>query len=157
MRDGRAGSAVLDYAACLIFTVDDRRYALPLADVERIVRAVAVKPVPNSPAHVLGLIDVEGSVLPVIDTRQLFGLRSRGVRASDRFIIARAREQRVAFAVDTVAGILAPDEREFVGVSDILPGLDIEGVVQDTAGAVMLVDAAQLLRPPGSTRGLSHD
>ena len=56
-----------DIAQLVVFRLDERRYALPLAVVERVVRAVDVTPLPKAPPMVLGVIDVHGRVLPVLN------------------------------------------------------------------------------------------
>ncbi|MCX5971623.1 MAG: chemotaxis protein CheW [Coprothermobacterota bacterium] len=56
-------------AFLLVFSIGDRRCALSLAEVERVVRAAAVTPLPHLPETVLGMIDIQGEVLPIIDLR----------------------------------------------------------------------------------------
>ena len=66
-------------ARWVLFALDAGRYALPLESVERIVRAAEITPLPNTPAVVLGALDIAGDILPV------FSLRRRQIgRASCR-------------------------------------------------------------------------
>jgi purine-binding chemotaxis protein CheW len=53
----------------VVFGLDDQRYALALACVQRSIRVVAITPLPGAPAIVLGVIDLGGVVIPVIDIR----------------------------------------------------------------------------------------
>src|SRR5687767_1730159 len=76
----------------VIFILDDQRYALPLSAVERVVRAVEVTPVPQGPKGIVGVINVEGEVVPVVNTRRKFGLPERGIETSDQFVIAHRPE-----------------------------------------------------------------
>lgn len=88
----------------VLFTVDDQIYALDLWEVERIVRAVEVKPLPEVPAYVAGVVDVHGLVLPVIDLRLRFDRPTRPIAPSDHFVIARTPTHSVIFPVDTALG-----------------------------------------------------
>ena len=54
----------------VVFSLDDQRYALPLARVHRCIRVVAITPLPEAPAIVLGIIDLGGAVIPVINIRR---------------------------------------------------------------------------------------
>ena len=68
-----------DTESWVLFTVDDQIYALDLVEVERMVRAVAVTPLPEVPAYVAGVVDVQGRVLPVVDLRLRFDRPTRRI------------------------------------------------------------------------------
>ena len=53
----------------VVFTVDDQHYALDLVSVERVVRAVEITHLPQAPDTVMGVINFEGKVIPVVNTR----------------------------------------------------------------------------------------
>ncbi len=71
----------------LLLSLDGLRLALPVAMVERVVRAVAITPLPEAPAAIAGVINVEGRILPVIDLRQRLGLPGRPLSTADRMVI----------------------------------------------------------------------
>jgi hypothetical protein len=73
----------------LVFSLDEPLYALPLSSVERVVPAVEITPLPKAPEFVLGVINVHGQVIPVMDIRQRLRLPTRPVGLEDRFILAR--------------------------------------------------------------------
>jgi chemotaxis signal transduction protein len=58
----------------VVFTLDEQRYALHLDAVKRIVRAVEVTPLPKAPQIVLGVVNVQGKVIPVMNLRSRFSL-----------------------------------------------------------------------------------
>jgi purine-binding chemotaxis protein CheW len=88
----------------VLFVVDEQIYALEIGEVERIVRAVEVKPLPEPPPHVLGIVNVQGRVLPVIDLRLRFGHPTRDIRLEDHFIVARTPGISVILPVDAALG-----------------------------------------------------
>ncbi len=71
------------------FWLDGHRFGLELSAVERVVRMVEITPLPNAPAIVMGAINVEGRIIPVVDIRARLGLPQRAVRPSDALILAR--------------------------------------------------------------------
>ncbi len=80
----------------VLLTVDGQTYALHLEAVDRIVRAVEVTPLPGAPVIVLGAIDVEGRVLPVLNLRRRLRLPEREIGPADQFLIARTERRAVA-------------------------------------------------------------
>ncbi len=90
--------------AWVLFTVDGQAYALDLQEVERIVRAVEVSPLPEVPAYVAGIVDVHGRVLPVIDLRLRFDRPTRPIALTDHFVIAHTRTHPVILSVDAALG-----------------------------------------------------
>ncbi|HXG51694.1 MAG TPA: chemotaxis protein CheW [candidate division Zixibacteria bacterium] len=130
----------------LLFTLDDRKYALPLEAVREVVRAVGITPLPEAPAVVLGLIDVRGEIVAVFDPRERFRLPKRDVELGDRLILARASKRSVALLVDGVAGVLETSPEEIVAAKTILSGLElVQGVVQLPDGLALIHDLDRFL------------
>src|SRR5262245_7366526 len=71
----------------LIFKLEGHQYTLPLSKVDRVVSAVYVTPLPKASEVVLGIINIQGQVIPVINLRKRFRLSEREVEPSDQFII----------------------------------------------------------------------
>jgi purine-binding chemotaxis protein CheW len=112
----------------VVFTLDGQ-YALHLRNVERVVRAAEVTPLPRSPNIVLGVINAQGSILPVLNVRRRFRLMERGMEPTDRLIIARTSQRRVALLVDSVTGVIERSKGDVVPADAIVPRTEyVEGV-----------------------------
>lgn len=132
----------------LIFTLDEQRYALRLAAVDRVVRAAAITPLPQAPEIVLGVLDLQGQVIPVIDLRKRFRLPVRELRASDQFVIARAKALTVALVVDDAESVLDESGEPTLAPERIVAGTGfLEGVTRTEEGLVLIHDLASLLFP----------
>lgn len=107
----------------VLFTVSGTRYALKLANVERVVRAVAVMPLPGAPKEIMGVINLQGRIIPVLNTRLRFGHQDRPIRLSDRFLIARGDNYTVALVADEVDPVVEVPEEMVTETRDIVPGL----------------------------------
>lgn len=88
----------------VLFTVDSQIYALDLWEVERIVLAVEVKPLPEVPPYVAGVVDVHGRVLPVVDLRLRFDQPTRPLALNDHFVIAKTPTHSLILPVDAALG-----------------------------------------------------
>ena len=129
----------------VVFRLDQRRYALPLAVVERVVRAVDVTPLPKAPTIVLGAINVHGRVLPVLDVRRRFRLPTREIRPADWFLVADTARHTVVLVIDDSEGVIERPHADIVVSTQIVPGLDdFPGVVIDD-GLVLIHDLERFL------------
>ena len=87
----------------LVWTLDRQHYALPLAAVDRVVRAVAVTALPGAPDIVSGMINVRGAIIPVINMRKRLNLPQRDIDPGDTVVLAHTSRRRLAFFVDFVS------------------------------------------------------
>jgi purine-binding chemotaxis protein CheW len=130
----------------LLFSLDDQRYGLPLHAVDRVVHMVKVTALPRAPMIVLGVINVQGRVLPVLDLRRRLRRPARDVALTDQLIIARTASRSVALAVDAVTGVFEYCARQAVAAHDIVPGVAYtEGVVKLEDGLVLIHDLDSFL------------
>ena len=130
----------------VVFSLDDQRYALALARVLRVIRVVAITPLPEAPPIVLGIIDLGGVVIPVIDIRKRFNHRSQDVRLSDHLVIAKTVKRTVALLVDETQGVIEASPESCAQASEIVPGLDlVDGAVKLEDGLILIHDLERLL------------
>jgi purine-binding chemotaxis protein CheW len=133
-------------ARLLVFSLDDQRYALRLYAVERVVRAVAVTPLPDAPENVLGIINVQGRIVPVINMRTCFHLREKKMCTSDQLIIVSTARRTFALAADAVLGVVDCPSGGVVPAEDILPGMErVEGVMILADGMILISDMDKIL------------
>ena len=79
----------LSHDFMVVFALDEPRYALLLSAVEKVVRAVEITPLPKAPEIVVGVINAQGRILPVLDIRKRFRLPAREMKPDDRRFSAR--------------------------------------------------------------------
>jgi purine-binding chemotaxis protein CheW len=125
----------------VVFVLEGQHYALPLAGVERVVRAAHVTPLPQAPPVVLGIVNVQGRVTPVINLRRRFSLPARDLALGDQFVIARTPRRTLALVVDDVVGVVAHPPGEVSAPQEILPVLPhLAGVITRGDGMVLIYD-----------------
>lgn len=130
----------------LIFQLNGQRYALPLAVVERVVSAVEVTPLPGAPTLVLGAINLEGCVIPVLDMRQRFGLPRREIYPEDQFLIAHTVHKVVALVIDEALDVIEKAPSAVCSSASITSGLDqFKGMIQLDDGLVLIQDLEKFL------------
>src|SRR3990167_7870765 len=121
------------------FNLDDRSYALTLSAVERILRAVEITPLPKAPPIVLGIVNVSGRIIPVVNMRQRFHLPDREIEPRDQVILGQTGHRTVALVVDEVSSVVERPESEVIAAHEILPGLaGVHGVARFEDGMILI-------------------
>lgn len=98
----RASREVEETRAYLVCACGAERYALPLAEVSAVISACPVTPVPGSPAALLGVVALSGSIVSVLALGRMLGIQAGGV---GHFVRLRGQEPPVVLAVDRAVGV----------------------------------------------------
>lgn len=93
------------------FSLGHEQYAVPIMDVQEIIRYTAPRSVPHSAAYVEGVINLRGRIIPVIDVRTRFGME--GTRAEDaKIVVITVGEHTVGIVVDAVDEVLTVSDEQ---------------------------------------------
>ncbi len=133
---------------CVTFRLDDEVYGINVMQVQEVLRVTEIAPVPGAPHYVLGIINLRGNVVTVIDTRERLGLDSRERDESTRIVIIEAERQVVGILVDAVAEVVDLRASEIESAPNV--GNDesskyIQGVSSRDGELLILVDLNKLL------------
>jgi purine-binding chemotaxis protein CheW len=130
----------------VVFTLDERLYALPLARVKRVVRMVEVTPLPKAPGIVLGVINLQGNIIPVMSMRTRFGLLEPEASLSDQIIVADTATRTVGLLVNSVTGIIERTLEEVTEIEKIVPGAQyVEGITRTDDGILFIHNVDRFL------------
>ena len=125
----------------LLFEISAQRYALPLCDVTEVLRAVAIRSLPKAPAITLGIIDVRGEIIPVLDVRGRFALPPKPLDPSDHFLLGQAGPRRVALHVDRALGISMLAVVPLAAAGNLPGALEhVAGIAATESGLVLIHD-----------------
>ena len=130
----------------LSFEVDRYPYALAVADVQEVLRAVAIVPLPNAPLVVSGIINLRGRVIPVFDLRIRFGAPHRPVHVDEHFIVLSAGERTVALRTDRAVGLIKVEEAHVALPGSVVrTSAFVAGLASLPDGVVLISDALSFL------------
>ncbi|OUS03219.1 chemotaxis protein CheW [Gammaproteobacteria bacterium 42_54_T18] len=87
------------------FRLGDEIYGVNVMQIREVLRHSEITPVPGAPGYVLGIINLRGNVVTVIDTRKRFGLAPGNVDEQARIVIVEVDTQVVGMLVDSVADV----------------------------------------------------
>jgi purine-binding chemotaxis protein CheW len=130
----------------LVFDLGRQRFGVPLTSVCEVIRIVSITQVPETPPIVEGVINLRGSLVPVLDIRARFRLPAKAIELSDQLVVAIARRRVIAIRVDQVIDVIKPAESDIEDVRQVAPNSTrIAGVVKLPDGMVIIHDLASFL------------
>ncbi len=130
------------------FRLGQELYGVNVMQVREVLRYTDIAPVPGAPDYVLGIINLRGNVVTVIDTRKRFGLDPAEVNDNTRIMITESGSHVVGILVDSVAEVADLntndiDETPSVGTDDATKF--ISGVCNTNDDLLILIDLTKLL------------
>ncbi|WP_339485826.1 chemotaxis protein CheW [Pseudomonas sp. EL_65y_Pfl2_R95] len=130
------------------FRLDNESYGINVMQVQEVLRYSEIAPVPGAPSYVLGIINLRGNVVTVIDTRQRFGLEPADITDNTRVVIIEADKQVVGILVDSVAEVVYLRQSEVETAPNV--GNDesakfIQGVCNKNGELLILVELDKMM------------
>lgn len=126
------------------FTVADEVYAVNVLDVQEVLRDAEITPIPGAADSILGIINLRGNVVTVVDARMYFGLEEKPRDEQSRIMVIELfNSDVVGLVVDSVAEVIILDEATVNAASRVgneEGSRHILGVVPQDDGLVILVD-----------------
>lgn len=86
----------------VIFQLNDQQYALPIQETQEIIRMTGITRVPNTKNYVEGIINLRGSIVPVINLNRRLDLPLQDYTDATRIIVVEYEGQKVGIIVDNV-------------------------------------------------------
>jgi purine-binding chemotaxis protein CheW len=130
------------------FQLENETYGINVMQVQEILRYSEIAAVPGAPDYVIGIINLRGNVVTVIDTRSRFGLMPAEITDNSRIVIIEAEKQVIGILVDSVAEVVYLKKSEIEDAPNV--GTEessqfIQGVTNREDGLLILVDLNKLL------------
>lgn len=132
----------------LTFLLDEQEYGLELYSIQEIRGYAPVTPIPNVPLHVRGVMNLRGTVLPVVDLRMKFHLPVVEYNKFTVIVIAMVAEKMVGLLVDAVSDVLQVAHDAIRSAPDFGTAVDtrfINGVFQTREHLAVALNLEQLL------------
>ncbi|MGD7034479.1 chemotaxis protein CheW [Methylotuvimicrobium buryatense] len=130
------------------FRLGDEKYGINVMQVQEVLRVAEIAPVPGAPSYVLGIINLRGNVVTVIDTRNRFGLMSKETDDNSRIVIIETESHIIGILVDSVAEVVelrSSDIETAPNVGNEDTSRYIQGVTSRDNELLILVDLNKFL------------
>ncbi|MBI4516362.1 MAG: chemotaxis protein CheW [Deltaproteobacteria bacterium] len=135
----------------LTFGLAEQEYGISILQVQEIKGPSAITPIPNTPAHVGGVMNLRGTIIPVINLRQKFGLPPVAVSPFTVIIVVSVGVRVMGLLVDAVSDVLSVDPGE------VQPPPEVAGAGRASFVAGMIIAGEQLVTLLDIERLLDRD
>ncbi len=132
----------------LEFVLASERYGLETAYVREVQHLKELTPLPCTPPFILGIINVRGQILAVIDLKKFFNLPDQGLSDLNKVIILRQGRLEAGILADAVSGVRSVSISEVQAPPPTLEGLSPGYLKGITREALVVLDARKILADP---------
>ena len=139
------------------FQLGEELYGVDIMDVKEIVRVQDVRPIPNAPYYVEGIINLRGEIIPIMNLHKRFHIQQAAASSEDLlseddggFIILDIEGNKIGIIIDRVARVVSVDKGEIKPPPQMFSGIGteyIQGVVRQESGYLIILDTRKLFNP----------
>ena len=88
------------------FIIGEEEYAVPILTIQEIIKPISWTRVPQTPKYVIGVFNLRGSVIPLIDLRTKFGLPPKNHNDETRFFVLKQDDEVAGFVIDRLTAAI---------------------------------------------------
>ena len=123
------------------FIVGEEEFAVPILSIQEIIKPIEWTRVPFVPDYVLGVFNLRGNVLPLIDLRKKFNAPSAEIDENTRFIVMKIKGEDVAFVIDRLTSAIRIPKKNILPPPETYSNEDdiIEGVGRLNDGRIITI------------------
>ena len=136
-------SLVLDVVT---FSLANEDYAIELGYVHKIVPLIELTPVPGAPDFIVGVINLRGEILPIVDLHRLYGMARTGWTGQSWVIVLGGERDEFALLADKIHEVITLRTDQVLDWQGSATGVGRQFVRGVTEGALIVLDGAALLQ-----------
>ncbi len=128
------------------FKIGNEEYGIDILQVQEILKVSKITRLPKSRSHIMGVIDLRGKVIPIIDLGKKFGILSE-VSQLSRTIVVDIEGKKVGLVIDSVSHVIKVDQNEIEPPPPVVKGISgkyIIGIAKLKTGFVVILDINQI-------------
>lgn len=129
----------------IIFTLSGEKYAIESSSVREVRQLRDLTPLPCTPPFVLGIVNIRGQILSVIDIRHLFHVSISAISNMNRLIITRSNHMEMGFLADEILGVHQIAKEAVQEVIPVQSGVRARYLKGFTAERVPILDVAAIM------------
>lgn len=129
------------------FKIGNEEYGLDILQVQEILKLPKVTKLPKSKPYIMGVIDLRGKVLPIVELSKLFGIDTGQLGEAARAIVVNIAGKKVGLGIDSVSHVIKVNASDIEPPPPVVRGISgkyIVGVAKMEEGFVIILDITQL-------------
>ena len=131
----------------LTFSLGAEEYAIPLLSVREVIAVPEITPMPFTPTYFLGLMNLRGQVISIIDLRQKLGVKAQ-TSSENAVIICELNAGHLGILIDSVNAVITPSTESISAPPEIQGSLNLEcvaGVFRNQEKLILIIDIEKTL------------
>jgi len=140
-------SKIDDVVQLVGFIVGEEEFAIPILSIQEIIKPISCTRVPQTPTYILGVFNLRGSVIPLIDLRARFGLTSQKHTDETRFIVMKSGDDVAGFVIDRLTEAIRMPKKDIGPAPETVSEAEtmIDGVGKQSDRIVTILKVHKLL------------
>lgn len=129
------------------FVIGEEEYAVPILTIQEIIKPISWTRVPQTPPYVLGVFNLRGAVIPMIDLRVKFGLPSKNHNEETRVFVLKQDDEVAGFVIDRLTEAIRIKKTNIGPPPDTIASEEsmIEGVGKQSGKILTILKVNKLL------------
>lgn len=129
------------------FIVGEEEFSVPILSIQEIIKPIKWTRVPQTPNYILGVFNLRGAVIPLIDLRSRFGLESQKHTDDTRFIVMRNNDDVAGFVIDRLTEAIRMPKKNIGPAPDTISEEEslIDGVGKQSDRIITILKVEKLL------------
>ena len=129
------------------FIIGEEEYAVPILTIQEIIKPITWTRVPQTPSYVIGVFNLRGSVIPLIDLRTKFGLGAKNHNEETRFFVLKQDDEVAGFVIDRLTEAIRIKKTDIGPAPDTVDAEDsmIDGVGKQKGRILTILKVNKLL------------
>jgi purine-binding chemotaxis protein CheW len=143
----RNEKTLLSSMQVVCFKIGNEEYGIEILKVQEILKLPKVTKLPKSADYIIGVIDLRGQVIPIIDLSKRFGITDKSESGNLRAIVVDIGGKKVGLAIDSVSHVVKVDSKDIEPPPPIVKGISgryIIGIAKVEGGFVVILDINQI-------------
>jgi len=131
----------------LTFSLEHQLYGIEILQIREIIKPITVTRLPNTPLYILGVINLRGEIIPVIDIKKRFGLERIQFSANTRIIVVEINGKLLGLYVESVHQVVPIRRGEIEQPQEDIAGISINffSGYKTLKGSILLILAIENL------------
>lgn len=106
------------------FLIERQHFALHLSQIDRVIPAMTITPLSNPSQNIMGIINVHGALIPVINLRENAETVKKEIDLNDKFLICCIENRKWAFWIDSIKGVFEYPQEALIPAKKVFPHLE---------------------------------
>ncbi len=127
----------------VVFKLNEEQFAVEVGSVESIIKLQTITKIPHAPEFVVGVTNLRGNIVPVIDLELRLSLSRVDPGIDTRIVVALIKDQKIGMVVDAVSQVVEIDDLQIEPTPKISTSIDstfIKGIVKIDDNLIILLD-----------------